>query len=41
MIDKESLPEQVQCKWAQRIEQVSVFSFNSGKYDLNMIKEFL
>ena len=37
MIDKESLPEQVQCRWAQWIEQVPVFGSNSGKYDLNMI----
>ena len=40
MIDKESLPEQVQCRWTEWIEQVPVFGFNSGKYDLNMIKEF-
>ena len=40
MIDKESLPKQVQCRWTQWIEQVPVFGFNSRKYDLNMIKEF-
>ena len=40
MIDKESLPEQVQCRWTQWIEQVPVFDFNSGKRDLNIIKEF-
>ena len=33
VIDKQSFPEQVQCRWAEWIEQVPVFGFNSGKYD--------
>ena len=38
--DFEMLPERVQTNWKQWIEQVPVFGFNSGKYDLNMIKKY-
>ena len=34
------LPGEVQKKWRQRVNQVPVNDFNSGKYDLNMVKEY-
>ena len=34
------LPGEVQKKWRQRVNQVPVIDFNSGKYDLNMVKEY-
>lgn len=40
IVDEKSLPTNVRDKWTQRINQVPVFGFNSGKYDLNMVKEF-
>ena len=37
MVDKESLHERVQEMWARWVNQVPVFGFNSGKYDLNLV----
>ena len=39
MVDKESLHERVQEMWVRWVYQVPVFGFNSGKYDLNLVKE--
>ena len=34
------LPGKVQKQWRQWVNQVPVIGFNSGKYDLNMVKEY-
>ena len=34
------LPDEVQKQWKQWVNQVPVIGFNSGKYDLNMVKEY-
>ena len=34
------LPGEVHKKWRQWVNQVPVVGFNSGKYDLNMVKEY-
>ena len=34
------LPGEVQKQWRQWVNQGSVTGFNSGKYDLNMVKEY-
>ena len=34
------LPKKVQNLWKTWVEQVPVFGFNSGRYDINMIKEY-
>ena len=34
------LPGEVQKQWRQWVNQVPVIGFNSGKYDLNMVKEY-
>ena len=34
------LPKKVRNLWKTWVEQVPVFGFNSGRYDLNMIKEY-
>ena len=39
MIDKSSLPKQVRERRINWVNQVPVFVFNSGKYDLNLVKE--
>ena len=38
--DFQMLPDKVQKQWRQWVNQVPVISFNSGKYDLNMVKEY-
>ena len=38
--DRVNLPKNVRNLWETWIEQVPVFGFNSGSYDINMIKEF-
>ena len=38
-IDKSSLPRQVRERWMNWINQVPVFGFNNGKYDLNLVKK--
>ena len=38
--DRVNLPKNVQNLWKTWVEQVPVFGFNSGSYDINMIKEF-
>ena len=40
MVDESSLPGQVLQKWTNWVNQVPVFGFKSGKYDLNLIKEY-
>ena len=40
MVDEKSLPKQVREKWIRWVNQGSVFGFNSGKYDLNLVKEY-
>ena len=40
MVDFYSLPSQVQYAWTNWVSQVTVFGFNSGKYDLNMVKYY-
>ena len=35
------LPGEVQKQWRQWVNQVPVIGFNSGKYDLNMVKEYV
>ena len=40
IVDEESLPANVKEKWTQWINQISIIGFNSGKYGLNMVKEF-
>ena len=39
--DFEMLPKTVKTRWRDWLNQVPVFGFNSGKYDLNLIKEHL
>ena len=34
------LPGEVQKQWRQWVNQVPVIGFSSGKYDLNMVKEY-
>ena len=34
------LPGEVKEQWRQRVHQVPVIGFNSGKYNLNMVKEY-
>ena len=34
------LPGELQKQWRQWVNQVPVIGFNSGKYDLNMVKEY-
>ena len=38
--DFQMLPGEVQKQWKQWVNQVSVIGFNSGKYALNMVKEY-
>ena len=38
--DRVNLPKNVRNLWKTWVEQVPVFGFNSGSYDINMIKEF-
>ena len=38
--DRVNLPKNVRNLWKTWVEQVLVFCFNSGSYDINMIKEF-
>ena len=38
--DFQMLPGEVQKQWRQWVNQVPVIGFNSGKYDLNMLKEY-
>ena len=38
--DKVHLPLNVQNLWKTWVNQVPVFGFNSGRYDINMIKEY-
>ena len=33
-------PGEVKKQWRQWVNQVPIISFNSGKYDLNMVKEY-
>ena len=40
MQDKESIPKLVRNRWSTWVKQVPVLGFNSGKYDINMIKEY-
>ena len=37
--DFQMLPDEVQKQWRQWVNQVPIIGFNSGKYDLNMVKE--
>ena len=39
MIDESSLLKQVRERWINWINPVPVFGLNSGKYDLNLVKE--
>ena len=34
------LPSEVKEQWRQWVNQVPVIGFNSGKYDINMVKEY-
>ena len=38
--DFQMLPGEVKKEWKQWVNQVPVIGFNSGKYDLNMVKEY-
>ena len=38
VVDEDSLPSRVQSAWLNWVSQIPIFGFNSGKYDLNMIK---
>ena len=38
--DFQTLPGEVKEQWRQWVNQVPVIAFNSGKYDLNMVKEY-
>ena len=38
--DFQMLSGKVQKQWRQWVNQVPVIGFNSGKYDLNMVKEY-
>ena len=37
--DFQMLPGEMEKQWKQWVSQVPVIGFNSGKYDLNMVKE--
>ena len=39
-VEKVHLPKKVKNLWKTWTEQVPVFGFNSGRYDINMIKEY-
>ena len=39
--DFQMLPGEVKKQWKQWVTQVPVIGFNSGKYDLNLVKEYL
>ena len=39
-VEKVHLPKKVKNLWKTWAEQVPVFGFNSGRYDINMIKEY-
>ena len=34
------LPAEVKKEWIQWVDQVPVIGFNSGKYDINMLKKY-
>ena len=38
--DFQMLPGEVQKQWRQWVNQVPVIGFNSGKYDLNVVKKY-
>ena len=38
--DFQMLPGALQKQWRQWVNQVPVIGFNSGKYELNMVKEY-
>ena len=38
--DFKILPNEVKKQWKQWVNQVPVIGFNSGKYDLNMVKKY-
>ena len=38
--DFKILPNEVKKQWNQWVNQVPVIGFNSGKYDLNMVKKY-
>ena len=40
MINEDSLPSRVRSAWKNWVGQVLVFGFNSGKYDLNLVKYY-
>ena len=39
-VDEDSLPSGVRSTWTNWLSKVPVFGFNSGKYDLNMVKYY-
>ena len=39
--DFDKLPKKVKTNWCEWVSQVPVYGFNSGKYDLNLLKEHL
>ena len=41
VVHEDSLPSRVQSTWSNWASQVPIFGFNSGKYDLNMVKLIL
>ena len=38
--DFQMLPDEVKKQWKQWVNEVPVTGFNSGKYDLNMVKKY-
>ena len=38
--DFQMLPGEVKEQWRQQVNQVPLIDFNSGKYDINMVKEY-
>ena len=38
--DFQMLPSEVKEQWRQWVNQVPVIGFNSGKYDINMVKKY-
>ena len=40
MQDEESIPQLMRDRWTTWVNQVPVLGFNSGKYNINMIKEY-
>ena len=38
--DFQMLPGEVQKQWRQWVNQIPMIGFSSGKYDLNMVKEY-